>query len=348
VRGEETISAGGSSFFDHLRGGSQLLQAEQIVKGLATKTYVSAFATQFVDSGGVAIDTVVEKHGQAAIVFGGTASNGVVQFDGGVVDGGSLIHEEIEAGGLVTLAGSSNLEMATAAQTVDLGSLILSQFSQVSDSIVKSGGEITVSGGGTANGVTLQSATVTSSGGQTLVFGNDLKVEGGNASGVKVASGSVEVVVAGDLEASYVYFGGAAIMGGGSLGDLTISSGGLLRWDVSAGEVVSGLTLRAGAEIDVDLTSVTATITGSELVLSSTGGTSVSASLTTEAGLGFEYDYSSAGQTVIAVTRTGGGTGPTLMAQAMAGQAHRPGVAGPSPGVAHASIGSTAELLKPR
>ena len=259
--------------------------------GVASRLAVSGsseFNSQFmVNSGGRAVDTVVDTHGEEVVYAGGVASGDVVD-SGGVlfIAGGTVADEKVESGGDVDYGGaiSANVSLVSGAQgsTTVLGGVE-----------VASGGVASLVGAKVLDGATV------SLGVNEAAF--DLTVSKG---GTLVGPGGVidENVDFGVIRGAIVQVGYIVVSSGGTLSSVGPSNGGVIK--VDADGVAKGTLVSSGGVVYVYTGGATSgdsvLSAGKELI--SSGG--VARTVHVNSG-GADYVYSS-GVTAGTVVSSGG------------------------------------------
>jgi autotransporter passenger strand-loop-strand repeat protein len=238
----------------------------------ATNTLLSYFGTEYVYSGGIAIDTTV---GSGSLVrVGGTTSGTTVDsrgdeqvFSGGV-DHGMVVNS---GGSAVISSGGNALDMSLQAG----GEAVISSGGVALDISVLLGGSLTVDGevriGGNAN----LAGTLSGGGAIVETGGGDLLLDGqgGTFAGkAAISGGAIELATAGALGSGGVAFSapstGSAVLQIDAA-DAPAAGGTFANRISNFSATGEAIDLRGLAYVD----GATATLTGSTLVLTDGGGT---------------------------------------------------------------------------
>jgi autotransporter passenger strand-loop-strand repeat protein len=298
VHGSAVIDAGGLVSATEVQFGGRVN-----LHGSAIDTTLLKGARMNVSHGGVAVSTIVASGALEWVIDGGSQSGGRVD------SGGSM---SVETEGLVTKVSGA----AGSLLHVDSGGTLLSG-NTAGDILVMAGG-VALANVLRAGGVADVLASGVASGTVVSLGGLEVIGSGGVASRARVTSGGVESAsVSGESFAASVYAGGVeSAASHATVSGLLVADGGRFVWEKS--DRVAALKLHDGAEIDIDITSAQAVISGDTLEIMSKGGTKVIASSTLygAAGLAVTAIPVSAGLTEILVTTAA--TQPSRLAAAMA------------------------------
>ena len=240
----QTVMSGGTVSFTRMSGTQLLLGGtdlsgrmieggEQIVGagGTANFTTFSAFATEEVDSGGLASGVVIGNQASQVILSGGRAIDETIYgittlyagavtseglFQGTVfISGGTAIDTTVGAYGSLTVDGALSsgtvVSIGSAAGTTVSGELVVDTGGVVTDTVINGGIEI-VAGGGSAFGTTILP------GSQGIDFGGSQTIDfGGTASGTVLVSGDVQAISATGIAIDDTVGFGARIVNSGTL-----------------------------------------------------------------------------------------------------------------------------------
>jgi autotransporter passenger strand-loop-strand repeat protein len=309
IRGVETISAGGTAIGDVVDASlvsssrDALPSGVQFVFGVASSTVVHAGGYQVVSGGGVADNTRVDANGFECVTAEGHTSNGIISELGtlDVAKGGEATGVHLH-GGLLELSSLGAYPGDTvgggfATGTVDdgAGQIDVKTSGIASGSIVDSGGLVTVYAGGEVVDTYLRGHAV-------------IEVLSGESISARISAGAAETLFAGESINDVVYSGGlVTVANSATVSALVVSSGGAFQWFTSHA-LVSDLTLRPGADIFVQYTSASATISGGKLEVFNSGGVEVLSAKLQHGGSGLVVTATptSAGSTEIVVSKESG------------------------------------------
>jgi autotransporter passenger strand-loop-strand repeat protein len=315
ISGYELISSGG------VTSGTTITVGAQDVYGSASGTVLIG-GTEDVDSGGLAVGTVIDADGFANVLSAATLRaatvNGGIEtvLSGGLAVGATLLSGGIEA---VSSGGTASASVISIGYQTVAGT--------ASDAVVD-GGEQYILSGGAAQGTQLLAGEVfvesgASDSGAMLQGGAEEVAAGGSVADATVESAGLLTVFSGAQGQRIIVAGGQAdILGGASLEGGVLTSGGMLvvssggsdvGTDVGAGGLLvlaagataSGLNLQSGAIIDlIDTPGATSASIGAagQLVVASNGKTEADIGLAGAIGMSFTIEADGDGGTDIVVS----------------------------------------------
>ncbi|ASL40293.1 hypothetical protein CBI36_07380 [Acetobacter oryzifermentans] len=247
-----------------------------------------------INSGGTVLTTPgAVLSGSISVVSGGVLSHWSTKQSGGELTSGSLI--AVSAGGIVdgiTVLSNANIVDGAGGQvsnTIVSSGGNLSVAGTASNTTVDSGGVIKVTSGGTATDSTINggSAGISANGVlNTATVGSNGRItvsSGGSANAVTVnASGALVVSKGGILSATVVSSGGELGVAG-TASNTSVDSGGVI--EITSGGTATGTTVNSGGLVYADSNSIldTTTVSNGGQVSAASGAT-ISGTLTLENG----------------------------------------------------------------
>ncbi|MGY3482155.1 autotransporter passenger strand-loop-strand repeat protein [Bradyrhizobium sp. USDA 4011] len=280
ANGTENVFAGGTALGTFIGNGGfmeigipSLQGSGGSAGGTASNTTVVGGQLD-VNSGGLAVSTMIADNGGAKVTSGGAVSGTTISNSGGmtVLSGGTAAGTTVLGGGYFQLgegplSGSPGSAGGSATGTVLSGGFE-AVFSGGVDSgaTILSGGNQTISSGGVTTGVMVTSGGV-------------LNVSAGGSAAAEVASGGVENVLSGGLTFNTAVSSGGAlnVSAGATAHDVTLSGGTL---NVQ-GRITSNVTIQSGGHEIVSAGGSVTGVTGS--------GTAISGLVDVLSGASFEY-----------------------------------------------------------
>ena len=273
--GRMFISSGGTA-----NSTSVFSDGRIFVSGTADNTTVNSCGTLFVSSGGTADNTTVNSKGQLEVSRGGTANNTIVNSSGffynlrgGIANetiinfGGNMILSEKENGYYYYSGYSSIAALAKDTLISSGGTLTVNSGGLADNTIVNSGGNLYVSSGGTANIIfnPWQGNIYSNSGAAVAYLDRDAGIYyGGWICGIVSKANDIETL---DIESGM----SVIVYSGGTANGITATSGGCISFDVASDTYVKGVYNGSAFEMKNAFISGYAVNSGGSLAVSSGG-----------------------------------------------------------------------------
>jgi len=281
--------------------------------------------TQYLITSGVTSTGLVAGNGDVISTFtGGTDINAIVNSGGSDdVAGGTDTGAKINAGGKLNVASgtASNAVVNGGTVLISGGTAVGLTISNggTSGVVVEAGGVLSggtigfgtnaiISSGGTANGVTANSAGLEISGGVAssaiiLAFGHLDVYNGGSTVSATVSASGIENIYSGAIASGTTVTGGTVLVSGGTAVGLTISNGGANGVVVEANGLLSSSTIFEGTNAVIDSGGTARGVTANNAGLEVNSSGTASASIILSGG---HLDVASSGSIVSAIINSGG------------------------------------------